>query len=66
VKTRRSVRNQNILFKALFAPKNEPVNPVEIKCCFKCISYPKQGRGRGECTLGGMIVLGKTMDRECF
>ncbi|HKZ01434.1 MAG TPA: hypothetical protein VJ180_04300 [Pyrinomonadaceae bacterium] len=66
MRTRRSVRNQNILFRALFEPQHETVAIVETKCCFNCANYPEHERNRGECTLHGVVVRGATVDRECF
>jgi hypothetical protein len=66
MRTRRSVRNQNILFKALFEPKKDAVAPAVTVYCFNCVSYPRHGRRRGECALGGMIINGSTRNRSCF
>ncbi len=67
MRTRRSVRNQEILFKALF--KSQPEAHPELvpaKTCFGCANYPKGGRDYQHCTLHGVRVRGATTDRECY
>lgn len=66
MKTRRSVRNQNILFRELFKPAEKGIESVEIKCCFNCVNYPRDGRGRARCTLTGGMVRGGSKNRICF
>jgi hypothetical protein len=71
MRTRRSPRNQERLWKGLgrdlaSASVTEPVAKVQMATrCFTCISYPHAGRGRGECTLSGSIVNGRTENRPC-
>jgi len=65
MRTRTSVRNQNIVFRELFKPQDKP-KPIRFASCFNCVSYPKSGRSRGECVLRGAIVEGRTLDRPCF
>lgn len=66
MRTRRSPRNQDRLFKALFKPPAEPKpEPVVTPCCGNCVSYHDNGRSRGECTSFGMIVRCFTV-RPCF
>jgi len=68
VRTRRSPRNQDRLWRALgregAAPPVVPVEPTPR--CWDCASYPKGGRGRGKCSLVGEVVNGRTADRPCF
>lgn len=62
MRTRRSPRNQERLFRALFEPEKEPVARTY---CFDCASYPAGGRSRGRCTLIGTMVNGLGQ-RHCF
>jgi hypothetical protein len=66
MRTRRSVRNQNVLFKALFKPPTISQKETMRTACFNCISYPAHGRNRGECILIGKVVNGNNLDRLCF
>ena len=65
MKTRRSPRNQERLWRALGPPT--PVVPVvpETGRCFDCASYPRGGRARGACTVHGVVVRGMS-ERACF
>jgi hypothetical protein len=71
MRTRRSPRNQDRLWKGLgrdlaSASMAEPVTPQPIvKRCFTCWSYPPEGRSRGECLLSGTIVNGRSENRPC-
>ena len=65
MRTRRSPKNQDRLWKAL-AGKNKVNPPVTSIRCWDCVSYPKGGRGRGECVLIGEIVMGRNENRPCF
>lgn len=65
MRTRRSPRNQEILFKALFKPKDVVCEPVVSKVCFNCRHYPKQGRSHGMCGLNGTKTSGMAM-KPCF
>lgn len=65
MKTCRSPRNQEILWRALGgAPEAKPAT-AQAQCCFNCVDYPKAGRSRGECTLHGEIVNGRSV-KPCF
>jgi hypothetical protein len=66
VKTRRSPRNQMILWRALTSPVDAPKQTASVPRCWDCVSYPKGGRARGECSLVGQIVNGRSKDRPCF
>lgn len=57
MKTRRSWRNQNRLFKELFKP-NDEIKPIVSRVCFNCSDYKSQ-RARGKCALLGEIVTGQ-------
>ncbi len=66
MRTRRSPRNQEILFKALFPPP-EKATPIERSPrCFDCCHYPKGGRSRGRCALSGESVRGEAENRHCW
>ena len=66
MRTRRSPRNQDRLWKALGGPVATVVQVPQTPCCFDCVCYPKGGRSRGECTLIGEMVNGRSLDRPCF
>lgn len=63
--TRRSPRNQDRLFRALFLPPAATATPVPPSHCWDCNNYPPAGRSRGHCTLSGMMVQGVGV-RPCF
>ena len=65
MRTRRSARNQDILFRAL-GQEGKPASPLVVnRCCFNCCNYPRHGRGRGDCTLLGQVVYGWGV-RDCY
>jgi len=66
MRTRRSPRNQEILWRQLGGGENEKLEPIKTVRCFDCVNYPKGGRSRGECTLIGEVVRGSNKDRKCF
>ncbi len=66
MRTRRSPRNQDILFKALFPRPEAPTPAPRTPRCFDCLNYPRGGRSRGHCTLKGEMVYGISADRPCF
>lgn len=69
MRTRRSPRNQQALWKALTPPVDKPTQdptPPPVNRCWDCVSYPKGGRSRGDCTLLGVMVCGQTANRPCF
>jgi hypothetical protein len=68
MKTRRSWRNQDKLYKDLAKQGYTPAKPVPVPLarCFDCRSYPKQGRARGKCALKGETVNGGTAEMPCF
>lgn len=72
MRTRRSARNQDILWRALaaeLAGKSEPTPPVVVvPRCWDCLNYPQGPRQRhhGHCTLKGDMVLGWVENRPCF
>lgn len=64
--TRRSWKNQERLFKALFkSTAAASVRPV-VQCCFNCLHYPQGGRNRATCRLSGETISGVTQDKACF
>jgi hypothetical protein len=67
MRTRRSPRNQEILFRSLFkSPEKIKAGiPVQIMCVY-CLNFPNNGRMSGECTLIGERVSGWNKNRECF
>lgn len=65
MRTRRSPRNQERLWRIL-TPPVPPVVATSSVRCWDCLDYPPGGRGRGHCTLGGMMVNGRTENRPCF
>lgn len=67
MRTRRSPRNQEILFRALFMPPEEsPIQGPRCPRCWDCLEYPKGGRSRGECLAHGEVVNGITTRPGCF
>jgi hypothetical protein len=66
MRTRRSWKNQDRLWKALGGqlPIIQPVAPTPR--CFDCASYPPAGRSTGHCALHGVMVRGNTENRPCF
>jgi len=67
MRTRKSPRNQEILFRALFRPPLErreegPARPT----CFECTQYPKGGRSGCKCKLTGRRMHGTECKPECF
>ena len=64
MRTRRSPRNQDILFLTLF-PRPVAPEPVLTQVCWECRSYPKSGRSRGKCAASGQTVNGRD-ERQCF
>ena len=66
MRTRRSPRNQMILWRAL-TPPTPVISPAPaIRRCWDCVSYANHGRARGECVLRGVMVNGRTADRPCW
>jgi hypothetical protein len=68
MRTRRSWRNQDRLFKAL-TPRCDVealVLKVRKNRCWDCACYPKGGRDRGTCSKKGKMVSGITVDEPCF
>lgn len=66
MKTRRSPRNQERLFKLLGQEDRRKALSVAARTrCFDCTFYPKGGRYRGACTLHQEIVHGLD-ERACF
>ncbi len=65
MRTRRSWRNQERIFKYLFEPeKPTPLEPS--KRCWDCFYYPKGGRNTGTCKHLNMKVRGEILDQSCF
>jgi hypothetical protein len=54
MRTRRSPKNQERLFRELFKAK-DTVMPATSPVCANCVSFPNNGRSRGECVLLGVI-----------
>jgi hypothetical protein len=66
MRTRRSPRNQDALFKALFKPKEEPRSEQPPRSqCRDCRQYPAQKRDTYNCPVKGMKV-GLWDTHECF
>lgn len=65
MRTRRSPRNQEILWRALTPPAPTKVNEPVGECCFTCVNYGGSRRNRAECTLRGVRVEGVTANRPC-
>jgi len=65
MRTRRSWRNQDRLWK-LLTPPAPPKQHLESpnRCC-DCRHYPKGGRSRGTCSLHSEKVYGLS-ERNCF
>lgn len=72
MRTRRSPRNQEILFRQLFAPaRTSPGTAAapsveHVPRCWDCRHYPKGGRNRGKCALRGEHVNGRSERQACF
>lgn len=66
MRTRRSPRNQDRLFRELFEPKPAP-RPVkaELAICRNCIHFPANRRHNGTCNLKGFLVA-STTQKDCF
>lgn len=62
MRTRRSPRNQQRLWKALTPP---PGDSSHNHTCGDCVCFPK-GWARGQCTLREMDVYARTEDMKCF
>ena len=45
-------------------PETKPTPPTTS--CGDCISYPKGGKGRGDCVTFGVFVNARTQGRPCF
>lgn len=65
MRTRRSPRNQDRLFKILFKVTNAPIERAVIRCCFNCVNYPTHGRSRGYCPVINDSISG-IMEKPCF
>lgn len=67
MRTRRSPRNQQILWRALTPPAPPaPEPPPKVQRCFECAHYPKGGRSHGRCALLNRTANGLTPDLACF
>lgn len=72
MRTRRSPRNQERLFRGLgrdlaaAVATEPPVAQATVNRCFTCASYPREGRSRGECALSGAVVNGRSENRPCY
>lgn len=67
MRTRRSPRNQERLWRLLSAPTQVPtVQTAEVPRCWGCANYPRGGRARGICSLHGHMVNGRTENLTCF
>lgn len=66
MRTRRSPKNQDRLFRELFAPKPTP-RPVkaELAICGNCIHFPVNRRHDGTCGHRGVLVAATTR-KDCF
>lgn len=66
MRTRRSPRNQDRLFRELFKPEPQKAKPVEqVNRCWDCHHYPKGGRMDATCKLKGKRVAGRSV-MDCF
>lgn len=65
MRTRRSPRNQAILWRALTPPVAVAVPVPVVLRCWDCDRYAPGGRARGECVLLGVMVSGRSQ-RPCF
>lgn len=65
MRTRRSPRNQEILWRALTSPVPPVVPTPHVPRCWDCVSYPVGGRSRGHCTLRGQMAYGATEQLPC-
>jgi hypothetical protein len=65
MRTRRSPRNQMILWRALGGLPTPIVPLPAAPACWDCANYPTGGRNRGDCTLIGEMVRGGSV-RACF
>jgi hypothetical protein len=61
MRTRRSVRNQDRLYRALGGKQEKPAPLPPKKNCWTCASFPPHGRKRGQCALKGEMVRGSSL-----
>lgn len=66
MRSRRSPRNQERLWRALTPPAPKIPAVASTPRCWDCANYPKGGRARGSCTLRGEMVQGQSENRPCF
>lgn len=67
MRTRRSPRNQDILWRALGgAPEPKPEPAPALPRCWDCRHFPKGGRARATCRLNGLKVNGVRLAPPCF
>lgn len=66
MRTRRSPKNQERLWRALGGPPEPEPEPVIQATCYGCEAYPPGGRGRGHCAMTGTMVRGSNVGRPCF
>ena len=67
MRTRRSWRNQDRLFKYLFCVDPKPQPTLEPSaCCFNCAFFPKQGRNWQTCKRDGKRHYGTHFCEEGF
>jgi hypothetical protein len=64
--TRRSPRNQSILWKALAPPTPKITPAAVVERCWDCKFYPKGGRSTGSCFILERTVSGITPAPACF
>ncbi len=67
-KTTRNLYNSISRDLAKAAAATNPVAPTAapVPRCWDCDRYPIGGRARGECTLQGLMVNGRSENRPCF
>lgn len=65
MRTRRSPRNQELLWRALTPPTTAATPAEPDTRCWQCVSYSQTGRSSGACALTGRKVR-NTSQRPCF
>lgn len=66
MRTRRSPRNQEILWRALTPPAPEIAAPAQSHRCGRCRYYSAPGRSRSRCKVSMTIVDARRENEPCF
>ncbi len=66
MRTRRSWRNQDRLWRAYCGEPKPPTQGPRKPRCFTCVNYPKGGRSGCKCKLTGTRMNGAECKPECY